>query len=237
MLATSGVHAEETLVAVASNFAAALDQVIAGFEDRFPHKVRVATGSTGKIYAQIVNGAPYDVFLAADRARPERLAESGHGIGESRFTYANGALCLWSTRRFDLASKKAKVFDEPLQRIAIANPALAPYGMAARQYLQAVGHWEKLESRIVRGENIGQTFALVATGNVDLGFVSLGQLIERGVDGRNRWCVPDDTYSPIEQQAILLKHGQANPAATAFILYLRTPTAKAIIRAAGYRID
>lgn len=227
-------RAGEALVAVAANFQTTLLTLKADFEVRTPHRLQVSTGSTGKLYAQIVNGAPYDVFLSADQDRPARLEAEGYGIVDSRFSYAFGQLVLWSP---GLAGAGADDLDGPavlreaaFRRIAIANPDLAPYGRAAMETLTALGLAEALRPKIVMGENIGQAFALIATGNTELGFVGAGMV----PGGGPVWRVPDSLYRPIRQDAVLLNHGKDNSAAQAFLAYLRGADARSLITAAGY---
>jgi len=222
------------IVAVASNFLVTARDLAAEFAAHTGHEVRFTAGSTGKIYAQIVNGAPFDVLLAADVRRPELLEASGDGITGTRFTYAIGELVLWSRTLDDC---RAALDDPRGLRIAIANPETAPYGAAARSYLEHAGLWETLRAQLVVGENISQTLQFAASGNAQLGFVAAAQLQSPALPRATcTWSVPADTYPAIEQQAILLRHGAGNPAAIQFLDYLQSNAGRAIIRHHGYRL-
>jgi molybdate transport system substrate-binding protein len=233
LFAVAGVTAaDEIKVAVASNFSAA--RVLAGgFEQATGHQVTLVFGSTGKHYTQILNGAPFDVFLAADALHPTRLENGGRGVAGSRFTYAVGSLALWSLDEGLVDSEGRALLDGRFRHLAIAHPRLAPYGAAAREVLTAMGLWEPLGSRLVRGENVAQAFQFVASGNAELGFVALSQ-VERGgraiVDG-SFWKVPTELHQPIEQQALLLRNRDV---ARGFLRFLRSDEARAIIRQYGY---
>lgn len=232
-------HADEALVAVAANFAEAAKRLERRFEETTPHAVTFTVGSTGKLYAQIVNGAPFDVFLAADQARPERLAKEGHADADSRFTYAIGQLVVWSADPTRAApSLEAALDADTLRFVAIANPELAPYGAAARQVLEGLNRWDALQAKIVMGENIGQTHAMVASGNADLGFVALSQVSDpdKPTPGTT-WEVPITLYDPIRQDAVLLAHGRDNASARAFIDFLRSAEARAVIARFGYATE
>ena len=225
--------AEEALVAVAANFATAMEALSEAFERNGPHRLRVSTGATGTLYAQATHGAPYDILMAADHARPERLEAAGFAVPGSRRTYALGRLVLWSAHprgvaRGGIDTLRAGKF----RKLAIANPELAPYGAAAREVLRALGLYEELRSRIVMGEHIGQAHALAATGNAELGFVALAQV---GADG-SHWEVPGTLHAPIRQDLVLLRRGTDNAAAQAFLAFLQTPPALGIIAAHGYGI-
>ena len=228
--------ADEALVAVAANFADAMSRLKERFEAGTPHTLRISTGSTGKLYAQIVSGAPFDVLLAADQVRPERLETEGLTVPGSRFTYATGTIALWSKDPDRIGVDGAAVLRRgDFRRLAIANPKLAPYGAAARQALEALGVWETLRDRIVMGENIGQTHAMVATGNAELGLVALSQLERPGQSsGGSRWIVPDSLYDPIRQDAVLLSRAADNPAARALLDFLRRDDVRTAIRSMGY---
>ncbi|GHA11462.1 molybdate-binding periplasmic protein ModA [Oceanisphaera arctica] len=226
--------ADEIRVAVATNFIDVMEQLGKNFGEQSGHKVLVSSGSTGKLYAQIKNGAPFDVFLAADEERPTLLDEEGVAIADSRFTYALGKLVLWSPT--------ADVVDETLQVLkaqnfdflAIANPRTAPYGRAAQQVLETLGCWEAVQPRMVRGENIGQAYQYVYSRNAQLGFVAKSQIFKDDVfaDG-SYWQVPEYLYDPIVQQAVLLKEGTA---ARHLLDYLRSPAAARVIESYGYGV-
>ena len=230
--------AAEALVAVAANFAGAMAQLEAAFEAGGQHRIRVSTGATGTLYAQATHGAPYDILMAADRARPERLEAVGIAVPGSRRTYAVGRLVLWSTEPDRVLGEGVDTLRAgDFRRLAIANPELAPYGSAARDVLERLGLYDPLRDRIVMGENIGQAHAMVATGSAELGFVALSQLT--GPDGEpagSRWPVSETLHAPIRQDLVLLRRGAGNAAARAFLDFLETPAARRILVAAGYRV-
>jgi len=225
--------AGEVRVAVAANFAATLHELAAGFHAETGHRLRISPGSTGKHYAQIRNGAGFDVFLAADSARPERLEAEGVGALGSRFTYAIGRLALWVPEGLDARPADAYLRTADLRRLAIANPRLAPYGLAARQVLDAWQLWDRLQARLVRGENAAQAFQFVATGNAPAGLVALSHLYAAKVPDSAFRRIPESLHQPIRQQALLLRRGEA---AEAFLGYLCGKTAATVIRNAGYRL-
>lgn len=230
----SGVNAERATVAVASNFAWPMGDLEALFEADGIHELTVASGSTGQLYAQIVNGAPYDVFLAADRERPRRLAEEGSG--DEPFAYALGRLVLW-TREPGFANGLTLnvLTGGNIRRLAIANPRLAPYGVAARQTLQTLDLWGSLQSKIVLGENVAQAFAMAETRNAEFGLVALAMAV--AYPGEAAYVmVPADYHGPIRQDAILLNRGRDNPAALAFIDFLRGIDARRSIAEAGFEL-
>ncbi|TDX99268.1 molybdate ABC transporter substrate-binding protein [Thiohalophilus thiocyanatoxydans] len=224
--------AETLRVAVASNFKTTLEAVVEEFEANSEHRVIIASGSTGKHYAQIRNGAPFDLFFAADARRPRLLEQQGHSVADSRFTYAIGKLVLWSPQPGYVDDKGQVLETGTFRRLAMANPRLAPYGLAAKQVLQQRGLYERLQSRLVRGENIAQTFQFVATGNAQLGFVALSQLHASGLARQGSlWTLPESLYDPIEQQAVMLND---TPAARAFLTYIKSEPAGRILRRFGY---
>ena len=230
--------AEPLTLAVASNFSIPAQELAARFEGRTGHDVRIAAGSTGKLYAQIINGAPFDVFLAADAERPRLLEESGHGIEGSRFTFAIGSLVLWSTDPA-LAGADCRAVLERLgaRKLAIANPQTAPYGEAAKMFLQSVGLWEELQSQLVYGENIAQTLQFVATGNAGLGLIANSHALVSGLPAATcHWPVPGSSHRPLEQQAILLRRAEANGAALEFLRFLQHEDARDIIVDGGYKV-
>ena len=270
----SAANAEQATVAVAANFAWPMGELEALFEEGGIHELTVVHGSTGQLYAQIVNGAPHDVFLAADRERPRRLAEAG--LGNAPFTYALGRLALWTREpRFDgdltvngptvndatdngltvgdlavsgptvdgLTVNNLEVggltldvlADGDFRRLAIANPRLAPYGVAAKETLQALGLWEPLQEKIVLGENVGQAFAMAETRNAELGLVALSAAV--AYTGTAAYVpVPPEHHGPIRQDAILMNSGLDNPAALTFIDFLRGADARRIIAEAGFEL-
>jgi len=224
--------ADEIRIAVASNFAGAIKAAVGLFEAESGHSVTLAFGSTGKHYAQIRNGAPFDAFFAADAQRPKLLEEESLAIAGSRFTYAVGKLVLWSPATAYVDTQGKVLEQGKFRHLAIANPELAPYGIAAREVLQTRGLWDELEKRLVRGENISQAFQFVASGNAELGFVAWSQLRRPGQDVEGSyWDVPTALYTPIEQQAILLKDSDAGRALMSF---MRSEKAIRIIRDHGY---
>ena len=231
------VSAGEALVAVAANFAEALTEIEQRFEEATAHRLRVSSGATGALYAQIARGAPFDVLLAADQERPRRLESEGYAVAGSRFTYAMGRLALWSADPERVRGREA-LSSDGFRALAVANPALAPYGAAAHQALVSLGLYEGLRPRIVEGQNVAQTFALVATGNAELGFVALSQVRSPRAPGSgSRWEVPEDLYAPIRQDAVLLSRAAGNPAARDFLAYLRSGEARRLIAGRGYRVD
>lgn len=221
-------------IAVASNFDSTLESIVARFEVESEYRVTLVSGATGSQFAQILNGAPFDLFFAADSLRPTLLDVEGRAVAGTRFTYAIGRLVVWSPLdsafdEEDLATVLARA-----GHIAIANPDLAPYGRAARQTLDRLGLWERLSDRIVRGENIAQTYQFVRSGSADLGFVALSQVIAGGGPSQGSYRIlPDDSYEPIVQQAVLLID---SPAARSFLMYIGSETVKEIIRRDGYYV-
>ena len=224
--------ADEIRVAVASNFADAARSISRRFESGTGHKVKLIFGSTGKHYAQIKNGAPFDAYFAADVRRAKLLDEEGVAIPGSRFTYAVGKVVLWSPKAGYVDSEGRVLAGETFRHLAIGNPKLAPYGKAAWEILNARGIWNAIQGRMVRGENIGQTFQFVRSGNAELGFVAYSQVKRPGhpIAG-SFWEPPQSLYSPIEQQAVLLKD---NNAARAFLSFVKGDEALAIICDFGY---
>jgi molybdate transport system substrate-binding protein len=232
LLTTTAVCANEIRIAVASNFIDAARQLASGFETESGHHVVLISGATGKLYAQIRNGAPFDAFFAADVERPRLLEQESRIVAGSRFTYAIGKLILWSPRA-DLVDPQGQVLhSDHFRFLAVANPLLAPYGRAARQVLEHLGLQDTLRRRMVRGENIGQTFQFVKSGNAQLGFVATSQ-IHRDGNGGSSWKPPRTLYDPIEQQAVLLRE---NPATQDFLDYVRSSKAQKVIRSLGYDV-
>ncbi|MDR9437758.1 MAG: molybdate ABC transporter substrate-binding protein [Thiohalophilus sp.] len=225
-------NAETLRVAVASNFKTTLEALVEDFAATSKHRVIVASGSTGKHYAQILNGAPFDLFFAADVRRPRLLEQQKRSVPGSRFTYAIGKLVLWSSEAGYVDDQGLVLETGAFRHLAMANPRLAPYGLAAKQVLQQRGLYDKLQSRLVRGENIAQTFQFVATGNAQLGFVALSQLQGSSMAQQGSlWTIPESLYDPIEQQAVLLND---TPAARALVAYIKSDSAERIIRRFGY---
>lgn len=227
-------QAESVPVAVAANFAAPMETIAAQFEKDTGHVARLSIGSTGKLYAQISQGAPFEILLSADDKTPLKLEQEQRAVPGSRFTYALGKLVLWS-RDADRVDAEGAVLRRPFERLAIADARLAPYGLAAEQTLQALGLLETLRPRFVTGENIAQTFQFVSTGNAPLGFVALSQVQSDGqIREGSGWIVPETLYAPIRQDAVLLRRGANNPAARALMDYLKGEVARRIIQSFGY---
>ncbi len=237
LLACAAAQAGEVSVAVAANFTDATRDIIPLFEQATGHTVKVSFGSTGKLYAQIANGAPFEVFLAADSARPQRAVAEGLASAESRFTYARGRLALWSAEADSFSDGEAYLREGAFARLAIANPRTAPYGLAARQVLERLGVWGRLQGKLVRGDSIAQTFQFTATGNVQAGLVALSQAHAWKGGKGSVWVIPEDYYAPIEQQAVLLGRGADNPAARAFLDFLRGDEAREVIAGYGYGVQ
>ena len=230
----SSLSAEEVVVAVASNFSSTARHIASGFEQSTGHKVVLAFGSTGQHYAQILSGAPFDIYLAADEERPSLLEQSGVAVEGSRFTYALGQLVLWSSDP-EKASLANLTESDSYKHLAMANPKLAPYGVAAVQALQNLGLSEATEAKLVRGENIAQAFQFVESGAAELGIVSLAQVknLPAGQQG-SIWVLPRDMYQPIRQQAVLLR---SSTAALAFMDFLGSEISRNIIATAGYALN
>lgn len=230
-------HAAEVQVAVAANFTVPMQKIAAAFEAATAHKAVLSFGSTGKFYAQIRNGAPFELLLAADEQTPVRLEEEGLAVPGTRFTYAIGRLVLWSAQPGVVDDKGEVLRKSGEARIAVANPKLAPYGAAAIEALTRMGLLHSLQPRFVQGEDIAQTYQFVATGNAPLGFVALSQVM---VDGRiakgSAWEVPPELHTPIRQDAVVLAKGKDNAAATALVAFLKGDQARAIISAFGYEL-
>jgi molybdate transport system substrate-binding protein len=237
LLTTAGAHAGEVQVAVAANFTAPMQKIAGAFAQDTGHKAVLAFGATGKFYAQITNGAPFEVLLAADDETPAKLEAEKQAVPGTRFTYATGKLVLWSAREGYVDSQGKVLQDGHFAHLSIANPRAAPYGAAAVETLTRLNLYQRLQPRIVQGENISQAHQFVSTGNAELGFVALSQVSR---DGRftsgSGWIVPESMHSPIRQDAVILLKGAANPAAKALADYLKSDKAKAIIRAYGYDI-
>ena len=227
--------ADEVKVAVAANFTAPMQKIAAEFEKDTGHKALVSTGATGAFYAQIKNGAPFEVFLSADDETPAKLEAEGAGVKGSRFTYAIGKLVLWSAKPGFVDAKGEVLKKGDFAKLSLANPKTAPYGSAALEVMKKLGVQEALQPKIVQGENISQAFQFVSTGNAELGFVALSQVWENGaLKSGSAWVVPADQYSTIRQDAVLLANGAGKPAAAALLKYLQGDKAKAVIKSYGY---
>ena len=232
--AAPAAQAAQTNVAVAANFTDAANEIAEAFKEKTGHEAILSFGSTGQLYTQITQAAPFEVFLAADDARPALAIEEGFAVPGSQFTYAIGTLALWSQDR-GLVQGEQTLTNGDFTKIAIANPEAAPYGAAAVQAMQSLGVYDQLEPKIVQGNNISQTFQFVETGNAELGFIALAQ-VARSDEG-SRWVVPEDLHDPIRQDAVLLETGEDSEAARAFVEFLNGPEAVAIIEKFGYGID
>lgn len=236
LLVCTPAHAETAVIAVAANFA----ETAGALEARFHaatgnrHELKFTVGATGSLYAQIVHGAPFHVLLAADGLRPARLEAEGLAVSGSRFTYAAGQLVLW-TPRPGLELDADSLLDPAVRTIAMANPRTAPYGTAAESTLRALGIFDEVATKIVKGENVGQTHAMVATGNADVGFVALSYVrSSRNRQPGSRWLVPSELYPAISQDAVLLEHGKENRAAHDFLEFLGAPETREFIASFGY---
>ncbi|WP_233237180.1 molybdate ABC transporter substrate-binding protein [Bordetella sp. LUAb4] len=230
-------HAGEVQVAVAANFTAPVKAIAAEFEKDTGNKVVAAFGATGQFYAQIQNGAPFEVFLAADDTTPAKLESDKRIVPGSRFTYATGALALWSAKEGYVDDKGAVLKKNDYKHLSIANPKAAPYGLAAVQTLEKLGLTQAVKDKIVEGQNITQAQQFIATGNAELGFVALSQIYKDGkVTSGSAWVVPASMHEPIRQDAVILDKGKDNAAAKAFVDYLKGPKAAAIIKSYGYQL-
>ena len=228
--------AAEVQVAVAANFARPMERIAADFERETGHHAFVSTGATGGLFAQIEKGAPFEVFLSADRATPEKLERDGFAVAGTRRTYAVGTLVLWSAKAGYVDSAGAVLKKAPFQHLAVANPKLAPYGAAAMETLTALGLLDALRPKIVEGESIAQTFQFAASGGAEVGFVALSQVVSPGgpaVQG-SYWVVPANLHAPIEQDAVLLRKGAASAGARALLEFLTSARAREVIRSFGY---
>lgn len=230
-------HAEVVQVAVAANFTAPAKALAEILAKTTGHEAQLSFGPTGGFYTQIKNGAPFDVFLAADDERPARLEKEGDTVPGTRFTYATGKLVLWSSKPDMVDDQGAVLKGGQFGKLAIANPKLAPYGAAAVQTMEKLGLTETLQPKLVTGESIGQTYNFIATGNADLGFVAMAQVLEGGrLKGGSMWVVPAQYHEPIVQDAVLLKRGANNPAARAWMELLRSERTRELIRSYGYEV-
>jgi len=230
-------HAAEVSVAVAANFTAPMKTIAAEFAKDTGHQAKPSYGSSGKFYAQIKNGAPFQMFLSADDETPAKLVQEGMAMADSRYTYAIGTLVLWSAQPGYVDAKGDVLKNGQFNKIALANPKLAPYGKAAVEVLTGMGLLDVLTPKFVQGENIAQTWQFASTGNAELGFVALSQVMKDGkISSGSGWIVPAKLHTPIRQDAVILTSGKGNPAAEALMKYLKSEKAKAIIKAYGYDI-
>ncbi len=230
-------HANNVLVAVASDFTRPMDEIISAFTKATGHHAEISYGSSGKAFAQIQHGAPYEVYLSASESYPVELEKTGYAVPNSRFVYALGKLVLWSAMP-GFVDKQGNILKTgKFKHIALADPSHAPYGVKAEEVMKNLGVLEKLRPLFVMGENIAQTYQFVSTGNAELGFVSLAQVIDVNngkLSTGSGWVVPDNLHSPFRQTAVLLTKGSENPAALALMDFLKSPTALAIIKKYGF---
>jgi len=232
---TPRTEAATTLVAVAANFTKPMTEIAALFHKATGHTAELSFGSSGKIASQLEQGAPFAVFLSADEDKPAKLAQAGLTVPGSRFTYALGTLVLWSAKPGFVDDQGQVLSSGKFKHIALADPKLAPYGAAAMAVLAEMGLADTLKPLLVLGENISQTHQFISTGNAELGFVALSQVIDNGKIGQGSgWVIPADRHAPIRQDAVLMKTGAENPAATALLKFMQSPEAKAIIERYGY---
>lgn len=237
LITLNSAWADEVQVAVAANFTAPIQAIATNFEKDTGHKLVAAYGATGQFYAQIKNGAPFEVFLAADDSTPAKLEQEKQTVAGSRFTYAIGTLALWSAKPGYVDDRGAVLKSNDYKHLSIANPKTAPYGLAATQVLHKLQLTEATKGKIVEGQNITQAFQFVSTGNAELGFVALSQIYKDGkVENGSAWIVPADLHEPIRQDAVILNKGKDNPAAKALVDYLKGPKAAALIKSYGYEI-
>ncbi len=233
-LTSSVVVADEVSVAVAANFTAPMRKIAAEFEKDTGHKTLLSFGGTGKLYAQIRNGAPFEVLLAADHETPAKLVAENAAMAASQFTYAIGKLVLWSAKPGFVDDAGEVLKKGNFARIALANPSLAPYGAAGVETLKALGVLEANQAKIVTAENVGQAYQFVASGSVELGLVALSQVLKDGPSEGSAWIVPARYYTPIRQDGVILEQGRGKPAAQALLQYLKGDKARAVIKAFGY---
>lgn len=235
VLASAAALADDVQVAVAANFTAPMKLIAADFEKDTGHKAVLTFGATGKFYAQIIHGAPFEVFLAADDETPAKLEKEGAAVNGSRFTYATGKLVLWSAQPGVVDAQGEVLKKGDFKKIAIAAPKLAPYGAAAVETMNKLGLQVVLEPKLVQGESIGQAFSFVSTGNAELGFIALSQVYEGGkIRSGSAWIVPESLHSPIRQDAVLLAKAKDSKAAARLMVFLKTEKARAVIRSFGY---
>ncbi|RTL39403.1 MAG: molybdate ABC transporter substrate-binding protein [Rhodocyclaceae bacterium] len=231
-------QAEEVSVAVAANFTAPMQKIAAEFEKATGHKAQLVFGSTGKFYAQIKSGAPFQVLLAADDETPAKLVKEGDGVAGSSFTYAIGKLVLWSPKAGVVDDKGDVLKAAKFEHLSVANPKLAPYGLAAMETLKALGLADSLQPKIILAESIGQAQQFVSSGSAELGFIAYSQIHKDGklIDGGSYWLVPSKYYSQIRQDAVVLNKGKGQAAVTALTAFLKSPAAAAIIKSYGYEL-
>ena len=234
---SAAAQAEVVQIAVAANFTAPARALAEIFARTTGHEAKLSFGATGAFYTQIKNGAPFDILLAADDERPIRLEKEGDTVPGSRFTYAIGQLVLWSAKPGFVDGEGAVLKGGNFNKIAMANPKLAPYGAAAVETMDKLGLAAALTPKLVTGESIGQTYNFIATGNAELGFVALAQVLDGGkMKSGSMWVVPAKYHAPIIQDAVILKRAAANPAAKAWMALMRSPNTQDFIRSYGYEV-
>jgi molybdate transport system substrate-binding protein len=234
LLTSAQAFAGSVNVAVAANFTEPAKEIAAAFKAKTGHDAVLSFGASGQFFTQIKQNAPFGIMLSADEERPKKLVDEGFGVASSRFTYAIGKLVLWSKDPNTVKGEdtlKAATFN----KLSIANPTAAPYGAAAVETLKALNLYATLEPKLVKGNSIGQAFQFVDTGNAELGFVALSQLMPNA--GGSRWMIPQNLYTEIKQDAVLLKSAEHNEAATAFLTFLKSPESRAVIEKFGYALD
>ncbi|GAB3770725.1 molybdate ABC transporter substrate-binding protein [Ramlibacter monticola] len=237
LLTATALHAGQVRVAVAANLGAPMQRIASDFGWATGHEAVVALGSTGRLYAQMRGGAPFEVLLAADQEVTSRVERDGLAVPGSRFTYAVGRLVLWSLDPNGVDGQGNVLKRAPHGRLAVADPLLAPYGMAANQTLVRLGVLPAWQTSLLQGESVAQAYQFVATGSATLGFIALSQVMSEGRISRgSAWIVPSQLHDPLRQEAVLLNAGRSNPAATALMDYLKTEPARAVLRAYGYEV-
>jgi molybdate transport system substrate-binding protein len=223
-------------VAVAANFKKPFLELSTIFENQTKHHLLISSGSTGKLYAQIINGAPFQIFLSADQHRPRLLAEAGLADPNSQFTYALGRLALWTPNSGGKTIDREYLLSNQPARVALSNPKVAPYGQGAKQVMKAIGVWRSYQGRMAFGENVGQTLAFVNSGSVEVGFVALSQVLPLNPDLEQIWIIPQNLYTPLRQDVTLLKNGYSSPGTKALLAFLQAPTTMKIIKKIGYAV-
>jgi molybdate transport system substrate-binding protein len=239
LLATTAfsVNASEVTVAVAANFSAPAQQIAVLFQQESGYTAKLSFGSSGKLYAQIKNGAPFDIFLSADEETPKRLEREGMAVNDSRFVYALGKLVLWSAQAEFVDSQGEVLRTSDYNKLAIANPKFSPYGLAAKETLKSLGFWNTAQHKLVTGESITQTYQFAATGNAALAFIAISQVYKGDRELRGSyWIVPSHRYNPIKQSAVQLLAAKDSVIALAFLAFLKSEKATAIIRNFNYAL-
>jgi len=227
-------YAGNVMIAVANNFYKPMKSIAVDFKQATTHEIQLSTGSTGQLYAQIINGAPFDIFLSADTQHPEKLVQAN--LASQPFTYAKGLLVLWSAQEDLIDSSGQVLTSDRFHYLAMPDPRLAPYGFAAQQTMQKLVQYQRLKSKIVMGKGLNATYQFIATSNAELGFIALSQIFKNGqYQNGSHWLIPTDLYSPILQDAVLLRTAKDNPAAKVFIEYLASNRAKRLIAGFGYQ--